>query len=116
MAAKKTNRDQLQELLILDAHILHGVQQSDPVREPPLHFQNAFPHGIASPLLSNIFRQEYSEVAESLDCRQEDWDDLWFTFVTRFTGLNASRSRSHGCLVSQYGRAFLAVHEDIDNV
>jgi hypothetical protein len=66
--------------------------------------------------LSNIFRQKDSEVTECLDCRQEDWHNLWFTFLTRFTGLNASGSRRHWHLVFRDGRASLAVHEDVDYI
>ena len=55
-------------------------------------------------------------MTESLDCSQEDWDDLWVTLVTRLTWLDASGSRCHGSLVFRDGGAHLAVHEDVDDV
>jgi len=93
------NPDQLQEFLILDSHILYRVQQSDPVREPSQHLQNAFPHGVTRRWLSDVFREKDSEVTETLDCRQEDWDDMWLTLVTGLTGLDPSRGRRHCHLV-----------------
>jgi len=51
-----------------------------------------------------------------LDRRQEDWDDLRFTLLARFTGLNASGSRRHSHLVFRDRGAPLAVYEDINNI
>ena len=42
-----THLQQRLELIILDPHILHRVQQRNPLREPPLHLQHALPHRLA---------------------------------------------------------------------
>ena len=95
---------------------MHGVQKSDSIREPSLHLQDTFPHRITRRWLSDIFREKDSEVAEGFDCGQENRDDLWFTLVTRFTGLDASGSGRHGHLVFQDRRACLTVHQDVNNI
>ena len=95
---------------------MHGVQKSNSIREPSLHLQDTFPHRITRRRLSDIFREENSEVAEGFDCGQENRDDLWFTLVTRFTGLDASGGGRHGHLVFRDRRAFLTVHQDVNDI
>ena len=83
--------DEVEESFILDPHVLDGIEECYSLGEPTLHFQHTLPNGLSRLVLSQVFWQEYSNMTDCLNCRQQNWDHERIAFDVGRARQNATR-------------------------
>lgn len=86
-----THVDKLLKLLIFNSHVFYRVEKRDTLGEPALDLQHALPYGIPGLLLSKVLGKHDSQVADGIDGREEDRNNLRGTLGSSRTRLDPIR-------------------------
>lgn len=108
--------DKVEEFFVLDTHVLDWVEWRYSLGEPALHFQHALPDSFPSLVLSQILWQEYSNMTDHFNCRQQYWDHKWIAFEAWWTRQNATRGWRGDISVLGKGGPSLTVQENVKNI
>lgn len=113
---QRTHPQQLLKRLILDAHVLDGIQQRHAVREPPLNLLDAL-EGL-HPRLNGleVFGKEDTDMRDTIEGGKEDGNDGKLSLVVGAAGAN-SDGRGGCALLGGGGSGTRgAVEEDVHDV
>lgn len=106
-----THLEQLEEALVLAAHVLDGIENIDAGREAPLDLGDRLGHGGAGLGRLEILGQEDAQVGDAVDGREQHRHDHVLALLVRLTGPQPVRQRRD---VIALGRG--AIEEHVDDV